>query len=267
MPRQVRVHLRDPLAEMAAYNRLLQRVVIGAMRRQVAAHLIPALLAAGARDGLCDALSEYDITRIINDMQITIGNVVDSPELRDQIRAAWGKVDLFNLHEQKNLIEQVVAAHRLPISIPAINVFAQNPYLTIAREEFVSRNVALIKSLPADTFGQIEQTIKAGIDQGKRASTIATDLQERLDVSASRARLIARDQVLKHNGELSSVRQQAAGITHFTWYTSLDQRVRPSHKALQGQVYAWAEPPTVDGETAVPGQPIQCRCNAIPFFG
>lgn len=266
--RQVQVRLRDPIAPMAAYNRVLQRLVVGAMREQVEKHLLPVVRAGDASPTAArDALSDFEISRIIKQIQVTIAQVVDSEELRAAIRAAWSKVDLFNYHEQKNLIEQVVAAHRLPMSVPAINVFAQNPYFATVRDEFVTRNVALIKSLPADTFGQIGDLVRTGIDQGKRASTIAKDIEERLDVAASRAKLIARDQVLKHNGELAAVRQQNAGITHFTWYSSQDQRVRESHRALHGKVFAWAQPPMVDGQVAVPGQPIQCRCNAIPFFG
>lgn len=270
--RQVAVQLRDPIGEQAAYSRALQRLVVAPMRRLVAERLVPLVERwAAPQDASSlparDTLSEYEIQRVIHEMQITMGEVVDSPELRAAIASTSRQVDLFNAATQQSIIKQVVAAHRLPMAVPAINVYANNPYLALARDQFVQRNVDLVKSLPRETFGQIQQTITEGIAQGKRSSTIAQELQERMDVTESRARLIARDQVLKHNGELASVRQQAAGITHFTWYSSKDQRVRKSHRDLHGKVFAWAEPPVVDGETAVPGQPIQCRCNAIPFLG
>lgn len=270
--RQVAVQLRDPTGEQAMYSRALQRLVVAPMRRMVAERMGPlverwAVSQDASQLQYSDTLSEYEIQRVIHEMRITMGEVVDSEELRAAIASTSRQVDMFNAATQQSIIKQVVAAHRLPMAVPAINVFANNPYLAIARDQFVQRNVDLIKSLPRETFDQIQSAVVEGIAQGKRASTIAQDLQERMDVTESRARLIARDQVLKHNGELASVRQQAAGITHFTWYSSKDQRVRPSHRALQGKVFAWAEPPVVDGETAVPGQPIQCRCNAIPFLG
>lgn len=72
------------------------------------------------------------------------------------------------------------------------------------------------------------------------------------------ARLIARDQISKLNGQLARARQTAAGITSFVWETQKDSRVRPEHRALQGRTFTWA-----DGANGVfPGQPIQCRCWA-----
>ena len=268
--RQVRLRVHDPVQIQVQMMRGIKRLVLGAMREEIGRHLLPAIERWGtAHDqaGLRDDLGSIEIERIIREMQFKLGSVVDSPELRAMLAKVSEKTNTFNAAAQKSLLEQVVAAHRFSAVVPAINVFIENPYLAAARDEFVTRNVALIRTLPQESFGQIGKIVTEGMESGLRPSQIAIDLQERLGVAESRAQLIARDQVLKFNGELASVRQQSVGVTHFTWYTSLDRRVRPSHKAVHNKQFAWASPPVVDGSPSVPGQPIQCRCNALPFLG
>jgi len=97
---------------------------------------------------------------------------------------------------------------------------------------------------------------------GLRVEEITARLRERADVSESRAALIARDQTLKLNGAITKTRQQNAGISRYTWSTSLDERVRPEHAALEGQVFDWVAPPS----PGHPGEDFQCRCVAIPVI-
>lgn len=91
---------------------------------------------------------------------------------------------------------------------------------------------------------------------------LSKKLQERADVSKSRAELIARDQTLKLNGAINQAKQTELGIDGYIWNTSNDEKVRKSHKALAGQEFSWSAPPDVGH----PGQDIQCRCVAIPII-
>lgn len=130
-------------------------------------------------------------------------------------------------------------------------------------------NVALVKSLPSDLLPELESVLHEAEISGWRVEELAKRLQERFDVSDSRAELIARDQVLKLNSELTEYRQTRAGITHYVWTTSDDERVRPAHADLEGTAHAWGDPPIVDdktGRTAPPGQDYQCRCTAFPIL-
>jgi len=99
-------------------------------------------------------------------------------------------------------------------------------------------------------------------NDGLRVEELAAKLKERGDVSESRAELIARDQTLKLNGALTEIRQTNAGIASYVWSTSLDERVREEHAALEGQTFAWSSPP----EPGHPGQDYQCRCIAVPVI-
>ncbi|MFH4293788.1 minor capsid protein, partial [Acinetobacter baumannii] len=75
-----------------------------------------------------------------------------------------------------------------------------------------------------------------------------------------RARLIASDQMGKINGQINQARQLSMGVETYTWQTAKDERVRPDHQYKQGKTFRWDSPP--DG--GHPGQPIRCRCTALP---
>jgi SPP1 gp7 family putative phage head morphogenesis protein len=53
-----------------------------------------------------------------------------------------------------------------------------------------------------------------------------------------------------------------AGVTEqYVWRSRRDERVRLSHRANDGRVFSWAEPPA----TGQPGEAHNCRCEAVPF--
>lgn len=129
-------------------------------------------------------------------------------------------------------------------------------------DESIAANVALIKSIPSQYADQIESAILRGLQEGKRAEAIKKDILAIGHSTDDRAMLIARDQLGKINSRISQIRQQKLGITHYTWETSHDERVRSSHRLCNGKIYAWDDPP-IDGH---PGQPIRCRCVSIPYM-
>ncbi len=49
--------------------------------------------------------------------------------------------------------------------------------------------------------------------------------------------------------------------THYIWRTRGDNRVRASHAANNGKVFAWDNPPA----TKHPGEDYNCRCTAEPY--
>jgi len=98
--------------------------------------------------------------------------------------------------------------------------------------------------------------------QGASAGALEQALIERLQVSQSRARRIARDQVGKYFGALTETRHRSVGANRYEWQTAGDERVRSSHADRDGRVYSYDDPP-FDGN---PGEPINCRCTAIPVF-
>ncbi len=129
-------------------------------------------------------------------------------------------------------------------------------------EKAIVTNVELIKSIPSQYLDRVKKEVYNGTSQGMRWEDIATKVQEAGDVTESRAKLIARDQVSKMNGSFNRARQTSMGVEKYIWQTSGDERVRDTHAQNDGKVFSWDDPP----DTGHPGEDIQCRCVALPYF-
>lgn len=147
--------------------------------------------------------------------------------------------------------------------VTGADIYLDQPWLAGEVTLFTEQNVNLITSIPEQVFPQVESIVNQAIQRGLRAEDIEDDIESRFGVSESRARLIARDQVNKLNGQITQLRQTDLGITRYIWRTSLDERVRDSHAAQEGQIYSWDDPPE---ETGHPGFQFQCRCTAEPIL-
>lgn len=123
-------------------------------------------------------------------------------------------------------------------------------------------NIDLIKDTHAKYRDSLRELLEDPANFGMRSETLAKTLAERGEISEDHAELIARDQTLTLNGQITQERQTSAGVERYTWSTSLDDRVRPEHDALEGQTISWDDPPAVGH----PGEDILCRCVAIPII-
>lgn len=146
-------------------------------------------------------------------------------------------------------------------AVPGFDPLVKEPWLRSETDKFVKTNVDLITSIPEKHFEEIRGIVADAWQKGTNVDVLTKKFQERFGVSQWRARLIARDQVSKLNGQLNMLRQTDQGITHYVWRTSLDERVRETHKSKEGERFAWAEPPD---DTGHPGNDYQCRCTAEP---
>jgi SPP1 gp7 family putative phage head morphogenesis protein len=126
-------------------------------------------------------------------------------------------------------------------------------------------NVKLIKSIPAEYFSRIRAVVSRDWESGARWEQVAESIQRTNEITRNRAALIARDQTSKMNAALNEVRQTGLGIAEYTWSGALDQRERPSHRAMEGKRCRWNAPPEVDGENVHPGMAVNCRCTALPI--
>lgn len=132
---------------------------------------------------------------------------------------------------------------------------------------FVRENVALIQSIDTRYHTEVERLVMDAIRTGRRVEGLREDLRARYGVSRSRAALIARDQVGKVVGQMTRKRQQNAGVEQAKWSTSRDERVRKTHREVEGEVYDLdGEGLLVGGKYLFPGQDYQCRCSSIPVI-
>lgn len=135
-------------------------------------------------------------------------------------------------------------------------------------DAFRRTNLAKIKSLAADQVEVFRGILEEAEREGWRVEKIRKEVQGRFDVSRSKADLLARDQVLKLNANVTQARQTEAGIVEYVWSSSSDERVREMHDELDGTIQRWDDPPVTneEGDTNHPGGDYQCRCVAIPIL-
>ena len=129
-------------------------------------------------------------------------------------------------------------------------------------ESAAARNAGLIKGLAADTVKRIQNTVTTAVINGTPAKVLRKKLTEDFGFSDRRAKLIARDQIAKLNSDLNRERHLQAGVTTYTWRTAHDERVRPLHRSLDGEVYQYGKPTGAE-QGLPPGQPVNCRCVAV----
>lgn len=137
---------------------------------------------------------------------------------------------------------------------PFIRLRDAQPFL----EQSIRQNVALISNVNADMKNRVEQIIFDGLANRRNKKYITDELAKALGITKRRARNIAGDQTHKLNTTLNQFRNEQLGIRQYRWQTRLDNAVRHAHRAREGKVFRWDQPPS-DGH---PGQPINCRCVA-----
>lgn len=125
--------------------------------------------------------------------------------------------------------------------------------------EAIDENVKLIKTIPSEFLGRVKKIISAGMTSGQTAGDIRKQLSnEAFGISERRARLIARDQTSKINGDLTRIRALDIGSNEYIWVGRNDDLERPSHKENNGKKFSWDKKP----DTGHPGEAYQCRCYA-----
>ena len=177
-------------------------------------------------------------------------------------QAAASLAEQFNLQQFQRLVRSVVG----------VDIFQAEPYLEETVRGFIAENVALIRNVQEQVLTETQRVVFTGMRRGLRANDIAQRILGKVDdpegfksvfrKAETRAKLIARDQIAKINGQLNELRQTNAGISRYIWRTSLDSRVRPEHASREGKTFSWDKAPS-DGH---PGEPINCRCSAEPVF-
>jgi SPP1 gp7 family putative phage head morphogenesis protein len=173
--------------------------------------------------------------------------------------------------------ERIVTHSKREFGRLGIKLLKEEPSFKRRIKEWRKENVDRIVSLSKAKVDRVEVLLKN--KAGMRVEALRKSIQESVGATKNQASLIARDQVLKLNGQITQARQEAAGITEFVWCTSNDERVRgrpdglypdakPSHWALEGKRFRWDDLPKIgpNGERGRPGEFWGCRCVPYPIL-
>ena len=150
----------------------------------------------------------------------------------------------------------------------------------IQKKQFIAENVDLITKVSQEIKTDVQRIVGERIPAGARWESIVGEVEKGLDGNAgvfkklrTRAKLIARDQTNKLNGELTRARHEEIGFRLYRWSTAGDSRVRAEHQALDGEIFSWEGTVKINGKTfkpapdgIIPGSEINCRCVAEPVY-
>ena len=185
--------------------------------------------------------------------------------LEGRMRRFFDDVARFTWRDLRRVIESVTGT-RLPSADVHLPRKDADDDLDALKELWVGENLDLIRSIDDETMRRIRQALTARITGSVNHAGLAKDLiaeiQAITEKEKRRAELIARDQLGKLHGQINRRKQESLGIDEYEWETSHDERVRDSHRALQGKAFSWSKPPP-EGH---PGYPIRCRCIALPVI-
>ena len=158
--------------------------------------------------------------------------------------------------------DRLKAAIKSSVGVDISPVLTQSGPILDALRAATKDNIDLIKSIPEQYFEKLGDAVGKNMERGMRFEDLAKEIERIGDVTESRAKLIARDQTSKMNGAFNQARQTSLGIDKYQWQTSGDERVREDHAENDGKVFSWNDPPA----TGHPGEDINCRCVAVPYF-
>lgn len=116
----------------------------------------------------------------------------------------------------------------------------------------------------------LRRKISESAISGTRYESLARTIEESYGVSQNKAKFLARQETALMMASFKSARYQDAGIKEYRWQCvvgSPKHPVRAMHKALEGKVFRWDQPPVTDnkGNRNNPGEDYNCRCIARPI--
>lgn len=211
-------------------------------------------------DGISDVMALLE--RVLDRIQKKFTEKEEGYGLRRKLESLANMTRKLTIREWKKAVDRT-------LGVNIMEDYYLGDFFQTALDRWVDENVSLIKTIPANTLGDMRMIVKEGFLNGKSTTHTMKEIQHRYNVGKSHARLLARDQIGKLNASITEAQQRDAGIEEYIWDDCGDSRVRKAHKALNGKRFRWDDPPVVDpktGRRCHPGQDYQCRCRPKPVF-
>ena len=259
-----------PIFEEARYRKLLLALV-----NEIKSYVIK--LIPGNKQFLFSFNAARRQDGVVEDLE----RILDSLKFYASYKAAQVIKALTAQATRVNVFNNRAVANSLRLPAPTTTL-TQPKIITNELGMWVAENSRLIKTIPEQLLYRAESAVYDAIRSGESPASLSNNLQKVFNITKNRAKIIARDQIAKLNGNLTRARNLALGITQYQWLTSRDERVRHSHEVLESKICSWNndtlyknEPnssswkkrTSIAGVTKHPGQDIMCRCTSLAIIG
>lgn len=125
-----------------------------------------------------------------------------------------------------------------------------------------------IKNWTSERIPLMREKVQKAIVDGYREDEVQQILEKEYKIGKNKAKFLAHNETSIMLASLKKSIYTEMGFTEFIWQTILDGRERPLHYKLHGKIFKFDNPPVIDertGQTGLPGQTYNCRCNLIPI--
>ncbi|WP_447724609.1 phage minor head protein [Sphingomonas koreensis] len=137
-------------------------------------------------------------------------------------------------------------------------------------ETYLRWNTDLIRDVSAQARKRISDAVFAGLQNRTPVRDVAKQIREAVDMSRTRSKNIAADQLSKLSSALADERRRQAGLSVWKWRHSRKRHPRENHVAREGRLYS-DDPAMVgreiNGETVQVPPPENDRPGRPPFCG
>jgi SPP1 gp7 family putative phage head morphogenesis protein len=137
---------------------------------------------------------------------------------------------------------------------------------------FLTNKKLKIQGVIQTVKNQISIQLNEAYRLGENVEQAADRIRSVFDVAKSRARAIARTEIGGASNEGRFIAMNKSGFTEQEWFTALDERVRPTHQAMQGKIIKMGEMWVLPSGASLrhpgdyngpPQEIINCRCIAV----
>ena len=203
----------------------------------------------------------YKLEHIPMDIQMAIAQ---SDNLYQNIVSSIGSID-FKL----NPIENTVYDSVLPTLKKEFILSLAGVTLLIPRDISVEKYIEEINLSVEKYVGEEIEKLLIYVNQGDNNLTkLYNYLDKKIEMSKRKAEFLSKSVTNQMINEYKSEEYRTLGITQYKWQTMGDDKVRPYHRELNGEIIDYDNPPIQDryGNRAHAGEYYNCRCRQIPII-
>ncbi|MBR6705636.1 MAG: minor capsid protein [Clostridia bacterium] len=212
-------------------------------------------------------------------VQQAISKFIVSPRFDSMCRqAASQMVTMLAVGQKASWREAAAASSQGRRIYKALQQELRSTAIGPAVQSVIQQNAALIKTVPRTMARKFTALAEKRRFEGVRPEDITKEIRAAAqNLREFEARRIARTESAKASTALIKARSENLGLDFYTWLSVGDERVRSSHRNMNGILCRWSDPPNPEalfpgddshnsGGCYDPGCIYNCRCRARPVL-